>query len=110
MASIPSIPASQFANLTGVRNVERLPGAPTLPGGGEGGGASFGDLLKDLFATTNELQIEGDFKSRALLAGESRNVHETIIALEKADISFRFLNQVRNRALEAYREVLRMQL
>jgi len=71
---------------------------------------AFGRLLTEMLSATNDLQIQADQQSRALLSGESRNVHETMIALEKANISFRFLNQVRNKAIEAYREITRMQM
>lgn len=73
-------------------------------------GESFGNLLSNLLSTSNDLQARAGEQSQALLSGESKNIHETMIALEKANISFRFLNQVRNKALEAYREIQRMQM
>ena len=108
MARIDLIPVSQppVAGSTSVR----LPGvgnpAPSQVKEGEG----FGQLLSNLLSTTNELQVRGGEQSQALLSGQSKNIHETMIALEKANISFRFLNQVRNKALEAYREIQRMQM
>ena len=71
---------------------------------------SFGSLLSNLLSTTNDLQVRASEQSQALLSGQSKNIHETMIALEKANISFRFLNQVRSKALEAYREIQRMQM
>ena len=54
--------------------------------------------------------VEANQKSLEMLAGESKNIHEVMISLEKADISFRFLNQVRNKAVDAYTEIFRMQI
>lgn len=73
-------------------------------------GESFGNMLSNLLSTTNDLQVRASEQSQALLSGETKNIHETMIAMEKANISFRFLNQVRNKALEAYREIQRMQM
>ncbi len=107
---INSSPLPPPAGFPGARTVERIPGAPSLTLGEGEEARGFGDLLKSALSETNRLQAESDLKSRALLAGESRNIHETMVAMEKAGIAFRFVNQVRNRAVEAYREILRMQL
>ena len=72
--------------------------------------SDFANMLTDLLSTTNSQMVNADLQSRQMLAGESKNIHEVMIALEKANISFRFLNQVRNKAVEAYQEVFRMQL
>ncbi|MGO9212512.1 MAG: flagellar hook-basal body complex protein FliE [Syntrophales bacterium] len=42
--------------------------------------------------------------------GNSGSIHDAVIALEKADLSFRKMIQVRNKILEAYQEVMRMQV
>lgn len=47
---------------------------------------------------------------QALATGESQNLHQVMISLEEARLSFQLLAQVRNRVLEAYQEVMRMQL
>ena len=100
---VPQPPVAGSASLS-------LPGAPSAAPGALRGSESFGDMLSNLLSTTNDLQVRASEQSQALLSGESKNIHETMIALEKANVSFRFLNQVRNKALEAYREVQRMQM
>jgi flagellar hook-basal body complex protein FliE len=45
-----------------------------------------------------------------LLTGQSTNLHETMIALQKADVSFQLMLQVRNKIVGAYEEIRRMQL
>ncbi len=83
--------------------------SPSGPAGGEKSG-SFSNMLTDMLSSTNDQINSAQVESQAMLAGESKNIHEVMIALEKANISFRFLTQVRNKAVEAYQEVFRMQL
>ncbi len=45
-----------------------------------------------------------------LQSGESKNIHEVMISMEKADISMRLTVQMRNKVLEAYQEIMRMQV
>jgi len=54
------------------------------------------------------MQMQSDQAIQQLSTGENRNLHETMIAVEKASISFQFMSQIRNKALEAYQEVMRM--
>ena len=86
----------------------KLPSPSGLPGSEKEG--TFAGMLTGLLSSTNDQMMNADVQSKAMLSGESKNIHEVMIALEKANISFRFLNQVRNKAIEAYQEVFRMQL
>ena len=54
------------------------------------------------------MEIEADQSVEQLMKGQV-GIHETMIALQKANISLRLLLQVRNKAMDAYREVMRMQ-
>ena len=67
----------------------------------------FIDILKDGIDKVNNLQKKADVEAQKLAVGEG-NVHEAMIAMEKADISFKTLVAVRNKVLEAYREMMRM--
>jgi flagellar hook-basal body complex protein FliE len=73
-------------------------------------GDSFGKLLKNSMEEVNQLQNEADRSIEQLVAGESKNLHETMIAMEKANISFRLMLEVRNKIIEAYQDVMRMQV
>ncbi|MDO9462592.1 MAG: flagellar hook-basal body complex protein FliE [Deltaproteobacteria bacterium] len=72
-------------------------------------GAGFGDQLKKYLSEVNELQQVADKKVEELASGQNANLHETLIAVEKAGISFRMVMQVRNKIISAYEEVMRMQ-
>lgn len=76
---------------------------------GAGGGA-FLTSLKDAIAKANEIQVEASREVDKLMTGESQNVHQTMIALQKADVSFQMMMQVRNKIVTAYEEIQRMQV
>ena len=71
---------------------------------------SFADYLKAQIKDVNHTQVEANEAVTAMVTGRSHNIHETMIALDKADVSFRMLMKVRNKAVEAYQEVMRMQI
>ena len=72
------------------------------------GSPGFGDVIKQAIKRVSDMQIEADQSVEQLLKGET-GIHETMIAGQKADISLRLLLQVRNKVMDAYREVMRMQ-
>ena len=74
------------------------------PDAQEGSSLNFADLLRQVAATESTAQQAVD----TYAVGASQNLHETMIALEKADISLSLLVNVRNKFLDAYREVMRM--
>ena len=71
---------------------------------------SFADYLKAQVNDVNHTQVEANEAVAAMVTGRSHNIHETMIALDKADVSFRMLMKVRNKAVEAYQEIMRMQI
>jgi flagellar hook-basal body complex protein FliE len=73
-------------------------------------GAGFGEILKDAISTTNELQKQSDLEIQKLMTGESQDLHTTVIAMQKADLSFQMMMQVRNKLVQAYQEIMRMQI
>lgn len=86
---------------------------PVAPGGRgkpRGVQGSFGQVLQNSIKEVNQLQHVADRSIEQLIAGRSKNLHETMIAMEKADISFRLMMEVRNKIIEAYHEIMRMQV
>ena len=72
-----------------------------------------GGFLKALerqIASTNTLLNDADKAGADIAIGKSENLHSAMISMEKAETSLRFLTQVRNKALEAYNDILRMQI
>lgn len=70
----------------------------------------FGDILKSTVAQVNAAQLTGDNAIEKLQTGEAKHLHEVMIAVEEADVSLRMLVQLRNKALTAYEEIMRLQV
>jgi flagellar hook-basal body complex protein FliE len=85
-----------------LRDVAR-PSAPTAPPGA----GSFTDALAQALASTEALQHDADAQATRVALGGG-NLHETALALEKADVSLRVATKARNKLVEAYQEVMRM--
>jgi len=76
----------------------------------QAGGNSFGSVLKDAIQDINKLQSDADKTIAKVQLEDASSIHEAMIALEKAGISFQVMMQVRNKILDAYQEVMRMQV
>lgn len=90
----------------GLRGVGGAPAASQT----EEAGKPFIASLKESLQEVNELQKDADQAIEALVTGSSQNVHEAMLAVSKADLAFRMTMQVRNKIVEAYQEVMRMQI
>lgn len=71
---------------------------------------SFSNILSNTMDEVNKNQIQADFAIKELVTGRTKNIHETMLAIEKADTSLKLLMQFRNKILDAYREIMRMQV
>jgi len=71
---------------------------------------AFGDMLKTMVQDTNQAQSDGDNAIENLQSGKAQHLHEVMISVEEADMSMRMLVQLRNKALTAYEEIMRMQI
>lgn len=71
---------------------------------------SFGDYLTDALKETNRLQLESDKQNALLAAGQIEDVSQVVVASQKADIALQLTLQLRNRAVSAYQEIMRMQV
>lgn len=73
-------------------------------------GSSFSKMLERSLNDVDEILKNSDKKMTELAVGKSENLHDAMIAFEKADVAFKLLVQVRNKAMDAYHEILRMQV
>lgn len=73
-------------------------------------GAGFAKSLDQAIGDVNALQKVADQKVEDITTGKSSNLHETMIAVEKADIALRLMVQVRNKMIDAYQEIMKMQV
>jgi flagellar hook-basal body complex protein FliE len=70
-------------------------------------GEAFTDTLKTAVAKIDEIQVASDVEASKLAGGEG-NLHETMLALEKADVAMKVALKVRNKVIDAYNDVMRM--
>ena len=71
--------------------------------------SDFKEYLKSCIDGVDHLQKEADRTAHELATGKVENVHQAMIAMEKADVSFRLMVEARNRIVKAYEEIMKMQ-
>lgn len=71
---------------------------------------SFGDTIKDFIQAVNDSQTEADKKVQDVIQGRSENLVEAMTALEDSSLSFQLMVEIRNKLLESFQEISRMQV
>jgi flagellar hook-basal body complex protein FliE len=79
-------------------------------GGLQKAGNDFAQMLNDALIQVDALQKEGDVAAVGMATGQIEDAHTAIIALQKAQLSLSLTVEVRNKILDAYNEVMRMQI
>lgn len=73
-------------------------------------GPSFADTLAEAVQNVNQLHLQADQKAQELATGKTDDIAGVMIATEKADIALRAMVQVRNKIIDAYHEIMKMQV
>lgn len=73
-------------------------------------GPSFEKVLKESLKEVNDLQNQAEEAIQELAQGRTEDLHRTMVLLEKADLSFKLMMRVRNKLLDAYNEIMRVQV
>lgn len=92
-----------------------IPQQPAVERAGQSGAAgkaagSFGSLVRDAVESLDGSQKAAEVEVARAVAGESPDLHQTIVALQTSDLAFQFGLQVRNKLVGAYEEIMRMQV
>ena len=74
----------------------------------EGQGETFFETLKSAIGEVSRLHEDADQAVQELATGEDKDIHNTMIALEKAEVSFQLMMQVRNKIISAYETIMHM--
>ncbi|MEX0779592.1 MAG: flagellar hook-basal body complex protein FliE [Balneolales bacterium] len=74
------------------------------------GDKSFADMIKGAINSVDELQKVSEGGIEDILAGKAENIHEVMIDMQKSQLGFQLMVEVRNRAVETYQELSRMQI
>jgi flagellar hook-basal body complex protein FliE len=90
-----------------VNTIESPPGAPAIDRPQGAGSEGFSEALEAAVKKVDDLQLAADAESQKLANGDG-NLHETMLALEKADVAMRVAMKVRTKLVEAYNDVMRM--
>lgn len=86
-----------------------MPAPPTAPKP-SAGGTSFKDVLVNSLEEVNRLQADANVAFENLATGKTQNVTEVLGAVQKADLAFKTLMQIRNKLVEAYEVVRDMRI
>lgn len=97
-----------------IQSVPSLPSIGGLESPGAGASASapagFADVVAEKIQRVQELEATASAQSRAVATGMSDDLAGALLSVEQADLALQFGTQVRNKAVEAYQEVMRMQV
>jgi flagellar hook-basal body complex protein FliE len=67
-------------------------------------------MLNESMSEVNQLQKDANTAIEKLATGKNKDISETMLMVEKADIAFKAMNQIRTKVIEAYKEIMRMQV
>ena len=107
MSAVPPIGAAGPAQLASLFPTDLVPPAHAA---GPAAVGPFGAMLSQGLSEVNEKLLTTQTDLQALALGDVQNVHQTMIRLEEARLSFQLMLQVRGRLLEAYQDVMKMQI
>ncbi len=91
-----------------LKEMEPQPGITLQPNQAQA--ADFSATLKEALAEVNDLQLESEAMLERFATGEVQNLHDVVIAQQEAAIAFRLVQEVRDKLLQGYQELMRMQV
>lgn len=74
------------------------------------GGAGFQQMFADAIGGVERLRHSADRSVEAFLAGEGEELHQIVLATQRAELAFELFLEMRNKVVQAYQEIMRMQL
>ncbi len=96
--------------INGIGGTLPIPSVPQARPVQETSPESFQNLLGDAIGSLEKLQSEADVSAARFVAGEPVELHEVLLATERVSIAFQLVVQARNKVVEAYQDVMRMQV
>ncbi len=90
--------------------IEPLDSVSLSPPSAKTAAAGFGDLFEQAVLRVEQANQDGQMKVDRLLRGEDQELHEVVLATQRAELSFDYFMQVRNKMVQAYQEIMRMQM
>ena len=102
--------SQQVSEAARTGNVDTLQGAQAAQATQAVQGVSFGDVLNQFVSEVNDKQIASGQAVNDLLSGKDIPLHQAMIAMQEAGVAFQLMVEVRNKLLEGYKELMRMQV
>lgn len=93
-----------------ITNPISLPTVASPTAGATPTGGTFQSVFENAVKQVNALQSDAQLSVQQFLTGEGGELHEVALATQKAELAFEMFQQVRNKMVQAYQEVMRMQL
>ncbi|HHV35314.1 MAG TPA: flagellar hook-basal body complex protein FliE [Syntrophomonadaceae bacterium] len=93
-----------------INGIQPLTGKTLFPKTDISNEASFKDLFGSALHQVNSLQKDAERKAGEVVLGDANSFHEVVIATEKAALALQLLVQFQNKAVDAYHEIMRIQL
>lgn len=101
---------NNLTNTYGLGSVGLLGNEKNQTGKSDENKATFAQYLNNALDQVNQLQLDSEQLGKEFAAGRTDNIHQVTIAAEKADIALQFTMQIRNKIMDAYSEIMRMQI
>ena len=102
--------SQQVSEAARTGNVDTLQGVQAAQATQAVQGVSFGDVLNQFVSEVNDKQTASGQAVNDLLAGKDIPLHQAMIAMQEAGVAFQLMVEVRNKLLEGYQELMRMQV
>jgi flagellar hook-basal body complex protein FliE len=102
--------SQQISEAARTGDVDTLQGAQSAQATQAVQGVSFGDVLNQFVSEVNDKQIASGQAVNDLLSGKDIPLHQAMIAMQEAGVAFQLMVEVRNKLLEGYQELMRMQV
>jgi flagellar hook-basal body complex protein FliE len=97
-------------NISGINAASGLQGLTNAGNKNEAQGTSFKEMLSNAIESADDLKTVSDNNTQALLSGEVDNIAQVMVDAQKAELALNMVIQVRNKVVDAYNEVMNMQV
>jgi len=99
-----------MSTISSISGQSLIPGSNPKAGQNSKDVASFGERIKEILGEVNDLQLNAGEIAEKFASGEIEDIHDVMIAAEKASVGMELVLEVRNKLIDAYREISRMQM
>lgn len=110
IGSVPSLASSPLAQLHAVSPAELAPAGAAGQASQAAPTDAFSNLLDNLVGTVTSKQAAAETQTTQVLMGDSGQLHQSVIAMQEASVALSLMVQVRNKLVESYQELMRMQV